>query len=168
MHFVRYYYFICCLLLGACGFKPVHAPDEALHGKLANINVSMQYPNNIPSRLGQVLEYSLTHALHHAPGEEYKYNLNIQYEQGTGFATTNTDGTVVRKNVLLRVKYQLQDIASNAIITAGETVAVDGFDTAVSQYSDYVAYNSVTERNAAAAAQEIKMKIIFALKEYAA
>jgi hypothetical protein len=151
---------IISFILTGCGFTAVHQQNSKLNEDIAAISLEIQHPVGMQTRLGQILEKSLSEALNPARiVSNAKYKLALEYSEGQGTSASNTDGTIVRKNVEVMVNYHLIDTASGVVIASGQQKMVDSYDTVTSQYANYVAYKKLLERNAINLAAQIKHAI---------
>lgn len=154
------------LLLAACGFRPVHAPTQALTGPsmtapvLQTIQVSP-----IPQRSGQILSIALEDLLH-ADGQypTPRYRLDTTLEEAKQPIVIETNGRVSRYNLVLVARYSLYEIHSNALVTNGTVKRISGFNSSLSDFSTFVSENDTHDRNIRQMAQDISMRIALKLK----
>jgi|GEM_PF-3309017 hypothetical protein len=159
---------IISFILTGCGFTAVHQQSNVLNDEIAAVSLEIQHPDCMQTRLGQILEKSLLKTLNPAEiANDAKYKLSLEYQEGQGISASNTDGTIVRKNVEVIVNYRLIDNVSGTVVASGQQKVVDSYDTVTSQYANYVAYQKLLERNAVNLAAQIKHAILINLLNYA-
>jgi len=120
----------------ACGFKPINsAGTETL------LAISLQ-PSKVDSashKLAWEFDKILAAELHHGEtpiNPRYTLTTTLSYE--TGSAVIQSNSTVSRSNIKLRLDYQLSDITTKKPVTKGYIRSATSFDIASSPFSNYV------------------------------
>lgn len=151
---------ILSLAVAGCGFRPVHAPTQPQAGTVASPILQSIKVTPIPLRSGQILHIALEDLLH-ADGEfpMPRYRLDTTLEEAKQPIVIETNGRVSRYNLILVARYNLYDIASNALITNGVVKRISGFNASLSDFSTYVSENDTHDRNLRQIAQDITHRL---------
>ncbi|MQQ08140.1 hypothetical protein GFB49_06725 [Epibacterium sp. SM1979] len=111
------------LVMGACGFTPVHAPGGA--GQVLYGNVRVQAPEEIPSN-SDVAAFFLVDALEQdlGRGEGGIYALDLSVKQTVEGQAITADNDITRFSVQGTANYTLRRLSDGVVVTSG---AVDNF-----------------------------------------
>jgi LPS-assembly lipoprotein len=152
----RFFALALMLSLSACGLTPLYGGGSsgAAGQMLGAVDVSA-----IEGKAGWLVRDALYARLGAVKSATPRYRLNVELDdQITGFGV-RTDDTVTRERRTLRARYQLTDLATNAVIldtTAGSDV---GIDVVSSEYATVAAENTALERLSQTIADQIVTRI---------
>ena len=146
--------------LAACGFHPLYgqtgAQSEALTQTLTQIDVDAPGSN-----VGRQLKFELLDILSaggHAPANP-AYRLSLTpavYEQDAG---VRQDTDVTRKNLLLRTRFILIDVASGEVLLDATSQTRASYNRVQSEFANLSAAEDAVSRSARVIAEDIKMRL---------
>lgn len=145
-------------LLGACGFRPLHADIDGtgpVSEKMAAINIAP-----VPGRVGQQLRNELifkTTGGGATPPSEYRLNIAVR-ERVTSTIVERT-GEAKRQVYNLDAKFKLTRLSDNAVILEGSSFARAGFERFESIFSNVRARYDAENRAAKTVAQDLKARL---------
>ena len=144
------------LLVAACGFRPLHAPQGgAQAAALAEIAVAP-----IPDRLGQVLHNHLLDRL--SPGgapSKPKYLANVSLSVGKEGLAIARDESATRYNVTLTAEYSLLLVATGESVLNGQARSIATYNVVTSDYATLVAERDAELGAAREISDELKTRI---------
>lgn len=144
--------------LTACGFRPLYGPQGGYDASLAELASVRILP--IPDRIGQVLHNSLLDRL--TPGgaplnPRYRLGVSmVKQKEGLAF---EKDESVTRINLTLSATYQLTEIATGNIVTAGSARSVAAFSVVRSEFANISAEADAERRAARAVGEDIWIRL---------
>ncbi|MCH8188496.1 MAG: hypothetical protein IIB66_07325 [Proteobacteria bacterium] len=144
--------------LTACGFRPLYGPQGGYDASLAELASVRVLP--IPDRIGQVLHNSLLDRL--TPGgaplnPRYRLGVSmVKQKEGLAF---EKDESVTRINLTLSATYQLTEIATGNIVTAGSARSVAAFSVVRSEFANISAEADAERRAARAVGEDIWIRL---------
>ena len=145
-------------LLGACGFRPLHADIDGsapVSEKLAAINIAP-----VPGRAGQQLRNELIFKATGGgatPPAEYRLNIAIR-ERITSTLVERT-GEAQRQVYNLDAKFKLTRLSDKTVILKGSSFARAGFERFESIFSNVRARYDAENRAAKTVAQDLKARL---------
>ncbi len=144
--------------LTACGFRPLYGPQGGYDASLAELASVRVLP--IPDRIGQVLHNSLLDRLtpRGAPlNPRYRLAVNMaRQKEGLAF---EKDESVTRFNLTVSASYQLTEIATGSVVTAGSTRSVAAFNVVQSEFANISAEADAERRAARAVGEDIWIRL---------
>lgn len=151
------------VLLAACGLQPMYAGggSGAVAQGLAAIDVSP-----IEGRAGWLMRNALTDRLHAAGtnGGAPRYRLDVRLDDRLeGFALLSND-TIGRERRTLRARYQLVDLASDAILLDATAGSDAGIDVVSSEYATIAAEQTALENLSREVADRIVTSVSLKLR----
>ena len=144
--------------LTACGFRPLYGPQGGYDASLAELASVRVLP--IPDRIGQVLHNSLLDRL--TPGgaplnPRYRLGVSmVKQKEGLAF---EKDESVTRINLTLSATYQLTEVATGNIVTAGSARSVAAFSVVRSEFANISAEADAERRAARAVGEDIWIRL---------
>ena len=144
-----------CLLLPACGLRPLYSGGEtgAVRQALDGVQVAP-----IPGRAGWLVRTALEDRLG-AGVESPVYRLEIELDdQITGFGI-RADDSVTRERRTLRARYRLVDAARGTVLLDATAGSDAGVDVVSSEYATVAAEQTALERLSEEIADQIVTRI---------
>jgi LPS-assembly lipoprotein len=150
-------------LLAACGLQPMYAGggSGAVAQGLAAIDVAP-----IEGRAGWLMRNALVDRLGaaHTSGTAPRYRLDVRLDdQLQGFALLRND-TIGRERRTLRARYQLVDLASDAIVLDATAGSDGGIDVVSSEYATIAAEQTALENLSREVADRIVTSVSLKLR----
>lgn len=147
--------------LSACGLKPLYAGAgaPAVTQGLAAVDVPA-----IEGRAGWLVRNAINDKLSAAGSQNPRYRLDIRLDdtlQGLGILG---DDTIGRERRTLRARYQLVDIASDAILLDATAGADAGIDVVSSEYATIAAEQRALENLSTEIADRIVTRVALTLR----
>lgn len=145
-------------VLTACGFRPLYGPQGGYDASLAELASVRVLP--IPDRIGQVLHNNLLDRLtpRGAPLNP-RYRLAVSMAKQKEGLAFEKDESVTRFNITLSARYQLTEIASGSVVTAGSTRSVAAFNVVQSEFANISAEADAERRAARAVGEDIWIRL---------
>lgn len=145
-------------VLTACGFRPLYGPhagyDSSL-AELASIAVSA-----IPDRTGQILRNDLRDRLSpRGTPTNPRYRLAVSMVKQTEGLAFEKDESVTRINLTLSASYQLTEIATGSILSAGATRSIAAFNVVQSEFANISAETDAERRAALSVGENIWIRL---------
>ncbi|HHL43257.1 MAG TPA: hypothetical protein ENJ42_06550 [Hellea balneolensis] len=138
--------------LGACGFKPMHAPT-ALQGAegVAFSDISVSTSENLKK------DFLIKQALRNRIGNntETKYRLDIESTVGRKILGVGADDVASRYDLVMRTKFSLIDRKTGKAVFNGRTQAVSTYGAPRDPYGTITAGENATEQVAGETADRI-------------
>ena len=141
-----------CLLLGACGFRP-------MYGKSLAPQLSSVFVEPIAERDGYELRTSLIDALRSdgdPAGKLYRLKIVLN-ETSQGIALQN-DASITRYNNRMEARYTLSDVRGN-VLTSGIQTELSAYNVVQSPYATLVAEQDASKRAAQDVAERIHLDL---------
>jgi len=150
------------LSLCSCGFKVIYeegknnAADTSYVEELAAIRIKKDRDH-----LSQELKNNLYDALNpDYVKAEPKYFLILTTSKALASSFITSTGASGRNKVILSVSYQLKNLETGNLISAGSTMVNDNYDVTLNRYGTYVADDYVSNNLTRVAAQNIRNSIV--------
>ena len=150
--------------LAGCGLQPMYAGggSGAVAQGLAGIDVPA-----IQGRTGWLGRNALTDRFRAGGGAAPRYRLDVRLDERLEGLGILADDTVTRERLTLRARYQLVDIATEAIVLDASDGTDAGIDVVSSEYAVVAAEESAQERLAKDLADRITARVALALRRQA-
>lgn len=149
--------------LSACGLQPIYAGglNGAVAQSLASIDVSA-----IPGREGWLVRNALQDRFEQGgTSASPRYRLDVVLDEQLEGLGLLTDDTIGRERLSLRARYQLVDIASDAVLVDATAGADAGIDVVSSEFATIAAEQSAMENLAQDLADQIEVRLTRSLRE---
>ena len=141
-----------CLLLGACGFRPMYG--SSLAPALSSI-----YVEPIAERDGYELRNSLIDALQSDGDKAGKlYSLKISLNESSQGIALQNDATITRYNTNLEARYTLSDM-KGTVLTSGIQTELSAYNVVQSPYATLTAQQDASKRAAQDVAERIHLDL---------
>ena len=141
-----------CLLLGACGFRPMYG--SSLAPALSSV-----YVEPIAERDGYELRNTLIDALHSDGDKAGKvYSLKVTLNESSQGIALQNDATITRYNNRLEARYTLSDMKGN-VLTTGSQTELSAYNVVQSPYATLVAEQDASKRAAQDVAERIHLDL---------
>ena len=150
------------LSLTACGLQPMYAGGGS--GAVAQGLAGIEVPA-IEGRSGWLVRNALNDRFGAAGGAAPRYRLDVRLDERLEGLGVLADDTVARERLTLRARYQLVDIASEAILLDATDGTDAGIDVVSSEYAVIAAEQSAGERLAKDLADRITARVALALRK---
>jgi LPS-assembly lipoprotein len=154
------------LLLGACGFRPVHAPGAAAEGQadiaaeLAATRVAI-----IPERFGQLLRRGLQRRLETGGRAEPRWELQVVPSLSAEGIGIQRDGSATRVRYLATASWTLLRLAPRETAANGFERIIEAFNIQPNQFFAADASREASERRMAEAlADEVVLRLAMRLR----
>lgn len=154
------------LLLGACGFRPLHAPggaagaDPGIAADLAATRVPV-----IPERFGQLMRRGLQQRLGRGGETAPRYELVVQPSLSAEGIGILRDGAATRVRYQATASWTLFRVAPRAPLANGFERAMDAFNIQPNQFFAADASREAAERRLAEAlAEEVVLRLAMRLR----
>ena len=141
-----------CLLLGACGFRPMYG--SSLAPALSSV-----YVEPIAERDGYELRNTLIDALHSDGDKAGKvYSLKVTLNESSQGIALQNDATITRYNNRLEARYTLSDMKGN-VLTTGSQTELSAYNVVQSPYATLTAQQDSAKRAAQDVAERIHLDL---------
>jgi len=141
-----------CLLLGACGFRPMYG--SSLAPALSSV-----YVEPIAERDGYELRNTLIDALHSDGDKAGKtYSLKVTLNESSQGIALQNDATITRYNNRLEARYTLSDMKGN-VLTTGSQTELSAYNVVQSPYATLTAQQDASKRAAQDVAERIHLDL---------
>ena len=144
-----------CLILGACGFKPMYAtaPDQAgATAYLQAVNI-----NHINERVGQMLRTALKRRLHPTrTNTPFLYSLEITTAESVSELAVEKDASTTRANLLLSINYKLIRSADKYVLQTGSMRGVASYNKLTSHFATESAKKNARKHAVESVADQLK------------
>ncbi|MFC3053641.1 LPS assembly lipoprotein LptE [Kordiimonas pumila] len=147
--------FISCLLLAACGFKPLYEAGGSSGAMQAELEAVSVGP--IPDRLGQIMRNQLLERLNVAGVE--KYRLDIVLEQTSEGYGVRPDAATTEELITLKAYVQLVSLKDDSILFEDTLRARTSFDIVLSDYATVTQREDSARRLALELAERIHRRL---------
>ena len=144
------------MLLGACGLTPMYAGGAAgaVGGTLSQVEVAP-----IEGKSGWLVANALRDRLATSGAATPRYRLQVRLDDQIVGLGVRRDDSVSRERRTLRARYQLVDLASNAVVVDATAGSDAGADVVQSEYATIAAENSALERLSVIVADRIVSRL---------
>lgn len=156
------YKFIIILItattLSSCGFTPVYKEisDNENIEKLSSIDVTVP-----KSLLGQAFKYKLLDIINPSGIKvENLYTMDVKIETSDIPLAIESDQTVTRYKVIIKVEYTVKDLNTAAVISQGYLKREGEYDKVDSHYATYVSEEDTTKRLIKELAEDARLRLI--------
>ncbi|MFO1186869.1 MAG: LPS assembly lipoprotein LptE [Alphaproteobacteria bacterium] len=143
-----------CLLLAACGFRPLYGGPT---GEIRRLELSQVAVTPIKTRLGQTLRNTLLDRMTPEGEPTYpQYRLDItlnEYKEGVAI---QSDASITRYNYQLTGTYELFDLGAGKVIYQGIARSLAAYNVAESPFATLSAERDVADRTAGDLSDQIE------------
>ncbi len=157
-----FYFIICILFLGSCGFTPIYSDKNVnITSELANIEIS-----NIPNYEGQYLRNALIDRFYlNARPSNAKYILDISpIEESTKNLDITKSANVTRTQLRLETSITLKDKQSGKVILSRDLSSISSYNILTSEFATRVSAKNMRENTLDDLARQIELQISLYLK----
>lgn len=140
-----------CLMLAACGLKPMYAGGSS--GAVASGLGAVQVAP-IPERAGWLVRNALVDRLG-GEAAEPAYRLEVELDEDLTAFGIRGDAAVTRERRTLRARYQLVDLTTGEVVLDATAGSDAGIDIVSSEYATVAAEQTAQERLAGVVADQM-------------
>ena len=152
--------FCCLILLGNCGFQPLHG-KQSQNNIMDNIN-GMPYVAvaAIPGRAGQIVRNKLLNLLHlkSAAGRPV-FKLSVSLKESREGMAFQQDDSATRFNLRLTAQFKLTDIRNGQSLLVSNARAISAYNVVRSDYANLINRRDALRRAAENVAESIRDRI---------
>jgi LPS-assembly lipoprotein len=144
-----------CLLLAACGLKPMYAGGSsgAVAAGLGAVQVSP-----IPERAGWLVRNALVDRLG-GESSDPAYRLEVELDDDLTAFGIRGDSAVTRERRTLRARYRLVDLKTGEVVLDATAGSDAGIDIVSSEYATVAAEQTAQERLAGVVADQMVARL---------
>ena len=144
-----------CLLLAACGLKPIYAggSDGSVGRGLGAVQIAP-----IPERAGWLVRNALVDRMGGGSGDP-AYRLEVELDEDLIAFGIRGDAAVTRERRTLRARYQLVDLKTGEVVLDATAGSDAGIDIVSSEYATVAAEQTAQERLAAVVADQMVARL---------
>ena len=144
-----------CLLLAACGLKPMYAggASGAVESGLGTVQVAA-----IPDRAGWLVRNALVDRLGGESGDP-SYRLEVELDEDLTAFGIRGDAAVTRERRTLRARYRLVDLKTGEVVLDATAGSDAGIDIVSSEYATVAAEQTAQERLAGVVADQMVARL---------
>ena len=144
-----------CLVLAACGLRPMYAGGSlgAVAGGLATVQVAP-----IPERAGWLVRNALVDRMGGESGDP-AYRLEVELDDDLTAFGIRGDAAVTRERRTLRARYRLVDLKSGEVVLDATAGSDAGIDIVSSEYATVAAEQTAQERLASVVADQMVWRL---------
>lgn len=144
-----------CLLLAACGLKPMYAGGSsgAVAAGLGAVQVSP-----IPERAGWLVRNALVDRLG-GESSDPAYRLEVELDDDLTAFGIRGDSAVTRERRTLRARYRLVDLKTGEVVLDATAGSDAGIDIVSSEYATVAAEQTAQERLASVVADQMVARL---------
>ena len=150
------------LLSSACGLSPMYAGGGS--GAVAQGLAGIEVPA-IEGRSGWLIRNALNDRFGAGGTAAPRYRLDVRLDERLEGLGVLSNDSVARERLTLRARYQLVDIATEAIVLDATDGTDAGIDVVSSEYAVIAAEQSAGERLARDLADRITARVALALRK---
>jgi len=157
---------LAALMLGGCGFRPLHAPGGAAGAEpgvaadLAATRIAF-----IPERFGQLVRRGLQQRLGTGGVGEPKWELQVVPALSVDAIGVQRDGSITRVRYLATANWSLMRIAPREVVANGFERSLDAYNIQPNQYFAGDSSREATERRLAEQiADEVVLRLAMRLR----
>jgi LPS-assembly lipoprotein len=150
------------LALTGCGLQPMYAGGSS--GVVASELAAIEVPA-IEGQAGWLVRNALVDRLGAGGNSAARYRLDVRLDdklEGLGVLSDDTTG---RERRTLRARYQLVDLASDAVVIDATAGSDAGIDVVSSEYATIAAEQTALENLAREVASQIATRLALALRD---
>ncbi|ANY18880.1 hypothetical protein A6F68_00345 [Tsuneonella dongtanensis] len=150
------------LMLAGCGLQPMYAGGSS--GAVASGLAAIEVPA-IEGQAGWLVRNALVDRLGAGGQASPRYRLDVRLDdklEGLGVLSDDTTG---RERRTLRARYQLVDLASDAIVVDATAGSDAGIDVVSSEYATIAAEQTALENLSREIASQITTRVALALRD---
>jgi len=142
---------VLILIITSCGFKPLYKVNS-LSGFI------IEEPKKLDENASMVFAELNKTFYKNDIGSNYLINFMIdeQFED----IDVRADEKVLRKNIVMTVKFTIQEQGKKEILYSGESIVSSAFNRVAEPYANYVSENDTKERIALLLAQDLQRQFI--------
>ncbi len=145
------------LLLGACGFQPLHAKRG---GRAATTDLATIHVNRIPDRAGQQLRNHLLDILTpRGSPRQPRYYLSVVLTESIQEFAIRKNAFATRANFQLSARYQLIDVITKRNLFAAGSRVVSGYNISQSEFSTLIAERDARAKALREISQDIRARL---------
>ncbi|WP_086607025.1 LPS assembly lipoprotein LptE [Erythrobacter donghaensis] len=152
---------LACLALTACGLQPMYAGGAS--GASAQGIAAVEVPA-IAGRGGWLVKNALDARLGVAGQTTPQYRLDVRLDDSLEALGVLNDDTISRERRILRARYQLIDLATNAVLLDATAGSDAGIDVVSSEYATIAAEQKALENLAVDVADRIATQVAVTLR----
>lgn len=145
-----------CLLLGACGYRPLYGSSADSAGVGATL-ASIAIPE-ASDRPGQIIRNDLISSMRSGTGED-RYTLMLTTVVRRTGVIEKPQPAVTRQAIHLSTDFELIERASGRRVHSGKTFAQASFDVIRQPFADLQAQTTATERAAHEVSADIRTRL---------
>lgn len=148
---------VALLLLGACGFQPLHAKRG---GRAAAADLATIYVNRIQDRAGQQLRNHLLDILTpRGSPREPRYYLSVNLTESIQELAVRKDSFATRANFQLSATYQLTDAKSKRSLLVSGSRVVSGYNISQSEFATLIAEKDARSKAVQQISEDIRSRL---------
>lgn len=140
--------------LGACGFRPLLAPNEgkSVRSQLAAVRVA-----GLNNRIGQHLRIALEDNLDPISSQQpILYNLRVKLQRTNKALAIQLDNTITRYNLTLSASFQLRPTGDQEVLYQSSVQRVASYNVRRAPFATLTARNDAERRAAKEIADDIR------------
>ncbi|TVR83753.1 MAG: hypothetical protein EA405_03555 [Rhodospirillales bacterium] len=150
---------VAVLVLGACGFQPMHAPgtpaSQKLAAGLADTEVGL-----IADRPGQMLREELRHQLGITRSEApARYRVDVVLNETVSEVALQRTGLATRADLALTADMTLTDLATGSSVLRHRASTISSFNLAEARFSTLAAEEGARRRAILRLAHDIRLRL---------
>jgi LPS-assembly lipoprotein len=128
--------FALCLMLPACGFKPLYGTDSVAHEQTTSQEFAKIQIAEMRDRVGQQLRNMLIDSLHsEGAAPEYRYKLNVNLREADINLGLQENATSTRGLVMVTAQYWLVDTQAGKTLLHETLRTSTSYNILVNQFS---------------------------------
>lgn len=153
-------YFCCLILLGNCGFKPLHSKkgpnfNHSVINAMARVTVPA-----IPERAGQLVRNKLLDRLHiKSVADKPLFRLTVSLEENREGIAFQQDDSATRFNLNLTAQFELTKIHKSESLLKGKARAIAAYNVVRSDYANIINQRDALKRASESVADNIQTQI---------
>jgi LPS-assembly lipoprotein len=152
---MRIFAFALCLLLAACGLKPMYGGGSS--GAVA-LGLGTVQVAPIPERAGWLVRNALVDRLGGESGDP-AYRLEVDLDDDLTAFGIRGDSAVTRERRTLRARYRLVDLKTGEVVLDATAGSDAGIDIVSSEYATVAAEQTAQERLAGVVAEQMVARL---------
>jgi LPS-assembly lipoprotein len=152
---MRIFAFVLCLLLAACGLKPMYGGGSS--GAVA-LGLGTVQVAPIPERAGWLVRNALVDRLGGESGDP-AYRLEVDLDDDLTAFGIRGDSAVTRERRTLRARYRLVDLKTGEVVLDATAGSDAGIDIVSSEYATVAAEQTAQERLAGVVADQMMARL---------
>ena len=152
---MRTFAFALCLLLAACGLKPMYGGGSS--GAVA-LGLGTVQVAPIPERAGWLVRNALVDRLGGESGDP-AYRLEVDLDDDLTAFGIRGDSAVTRERRTLRARYRLVDLKTGEVVLDATAGSDAGIDIVSSEYATVAAEQTAQERLAGVVAEQMVARL---------